>query len=102
MNNENNNISFLRVEASQRKKAKGRKGPKKHTTITGAFFDHARNKEITYDYSACTNALMHRWQKGKSISGLAFGEARLREKHEELGRPITETREQKRHRVQHL
>ena len=89
-------ITFQRFFVDQRKRAKGRKGSKKHITIAGIFFDHAKNKEVTYDYSACTNALMHRWQNGEKISGLAFGEARLFEKHQELNHPITETRKQRR------
>jgi len=96
--NEQNDISFLHLRVTQRKKAKGRSGPKQHHTITGLFFDHARNKEITYDYSACVNALMDRWQRNLTITGLAKGEFSLHQKHQELGHPIVETRKSKRKR----
>jgi hypothetical protein len=42
---------------------------------------------------------MDRRRKKLPVKGLIYGARRLKEKHKELGHPITETRQQKRRRV---
>jgi hypothetical protein len=91
-------ISFMRVSSSTRKTARGR-GKKKHITIVGIFWNHAKNVELKYDYTAAFNAIMDRRRKKLPVKGLIYGARRLKEKHKELGHPITETRQQKRRRV---
>jgi len=91
-------ITFTRLMHSGRKTTKGRK-KKNHVTITGLFWDHAKNCDRRYNYNACVNALMDRWQQNLPISGLAKGESILYAKHKELNHPIVETRKQKRRRI---
>ncbi len=91
-------ISFMRVATGTRKTAKGRK-KKKHITIVGIFWDPAKNVELKYDYTAAFNAIMDRRRKKLPVKGLIHGARRLKEKHKELGHPITETRKQKRRRI---
>ena len=94
----NNNITFEKVFWNERKTAKSRK-KKRHITIVGVFWDHAKNIELRDDYTATFNAIMDRRRRKLPVKGLIHGARQIKNKHQELGHPITETREAKRRRA---